>query len=73
MKYVLKYIEPDKPGKLSVHDYDVAVADLVNYLDYMAEPVKNERIQLGIKVLIFLAILFVFAYWTKREYWKDVH
>jgi ubiquinol-cytochrome c reductase cytochrome c1 subunit len=73
VKYLLKYIEPDKPGKLSVHDYDVAVADLVNYLDYMAEPVRNERIQLGIKVLIFLAILFVFAYWTKREYWKDVH
>lgn len=73
VKYVLKYIEPDKPGKLSVHDYDVAVADLVNYLDYMGEPIKNERIQLGIKVLIFLALLFVFAYWTKREYWKDVH
>lgn len=73
VKYVLKTIEPDKPGKLSVHDYDVAVADLVNYLDYMGEPIKNERIQLGIKVLIFLALLFVFAYWTKREYWKDVH
>ena len=73
VKYVLKSVEPDKPGKLSVHDYDVVVADLVNYLDYMGEPVKNERIQLGIKVLIFLALLFVFAYWTKREYWKDVH
>jgi ubiquinol-cytochrome c reductase cytochrome c1 subunit len=73
VRYVLKAIEPDKPGKLSVHDYDVAVADLVNYMDYMAEPVKNERIQLGIKVLIFLALLFVLAYWTKREYWKDVH
>lgn len=73
VKYVLKYIEPDKPGKLSVHDYGAAVADLVNYLDYMGEPIKNERIQLGIKVLIFLALLFVFAYWTKREYWKDVH
>jgi ubiquinol-cytochrome c reductase cytochrome c1 subunit len=73
VKYLLKYIEPDKPGKLSGHDYDVAVADLVNYLDYMGEPIKNERIQLGIKVLIFLALLFVFAYWTKREYWKDVH
>lgn len=73
VKYVLKTIEPDKPGKLSVHDYDAAIADLVNYLDYMGEPIKNERIQLGIKVLIFLALLFVFAYWTKREYWKDVH
>jgi ubiquinol-cytochrome c reductase cytochrome c1 subunit len=73
LKYVLKFIEPDKPGKLSVRDYDAAVADLVNFLEYMAEPVKNERIQLGIKVLIFLALLFVFAYLTKREYWKDVH
>ena len=73
VRYVLKYIAPDKPGSLSVQDYDVTVADLVNYLDYMGEPVRNERIQLGIKVLIFLAILFGFAYWTKREYWKDVH
>lgn len=73
VKYVLKYITPDKPGKLSVRDYDAAVTDIVNYLDYMAEPNKNERIQLWIKVLIFLGILFAFAYLTKREYWKDVH
>ena len=73
VKYVLKYIEPDKAGTMSVHDFDVAVVDIVNFMEYMAEPVKNERIQLGIKVLIFLAILFVFAYATKRAYWKDVH
>ena len=24
-------------------------------------------------VLLFLGVLFVFAYWMKREYWKDVH
>jgi len=24
-------------------------------------------------VLIFLGVLFVFAYWLKREYWKEVH
>ena len=73
VKYVLKYIELDKAGTMSVHDFDVAVVDLVNFMDYMAEPVKNERIQLGIKVLIFLAVLFVFAYSAKRAYWKDVH
>ena len=49
------------------------VADLVNYLDYMAEPTKNKRISLGIVVLLYLGVLFVFAYWLKREYWKDVH
>ena len=72
-KYVLRVVEPDKAGKLSARDYDASVADLVNYLDYIAEPGRTNRIQLGIKVLIFLAMLYVFAYWTKREYWKDVH
>jgi ubiquinol-cytochrome c reductase cytochrome c1 subunit len=72
-KYILRVVEPDQPGTLSPQEYDTAVVDIVNYLDYIAEPAKGERIQVGIKVLIFLAILFVFAYWTKREYWKDVH
>ena len=49
------------------------VADLVNYLDYMGEPTKNKRISLGLIVLLYLGVLFVFAYWMKREYWKDVH
>ena len=49
------------------------VADLVNFLDYMAEPAKNKRISLGLIVLLYLGVLFVFAYWMKREYWKDVH
>ena len=37
------------------------------------EPAKNKRISLGIIVLLFLGVLFIFAYWLKREYWKDVH
>ena len=28
---------------------------------------------LGIVVLLFLGVLFFFAYWLKREYWKDLH
>lgn len=72
-KYLLRYVEPERPGTMSLQAYDTAVTDLVNFLDYIAEPAKNERIQLGIKVLIFLGILFVFAYWAKREFWKDVH
>ncbi len=72
-KYVLRYVEPERAGTMSKEQYETAVVDLVNFMEYMAEPAKNERIQLGIKVLIFLSILFVFAYWAKREYWKDVH
>ena len=32
-----------------------------------------ERYRLGVKVLLFLVILFVFAFLLNREYWKDVH
>jgi ubiquinol-cytochrome c reductase cytochrome c1 subunit len=61
-----------KPGALSERDYDQFVADLVNYLDYMAEPAKLERVRLGALVLFFLALLFVLALAMKKAYWKDV-
>jgi ubiquinol-cytochrome c reductase cytochrome c1 subunit len=49
------------------------VADLVGFLTYMGEPMATFRKELGVIVLIFLAVLFVFSYALKREYWKDVH
>jgi len=61
------------PGKLKPQEFDAAVGDLVAYLKYMGEPVAEFRKQLGVIVLIFLAIFFVFAYALKREYWKDIH
>lgn len=62
-----------KPGKLKPQEYDAAVADLVGFLNYMGEPMGEFRKQLGVVVLIFLAVTFVFAYALKREYWKDIH
>jgi ubiquinol-cytochrome c reductase cytochrome c1 subunit len=62
-----------KPGKLRAEEYDAMVADLVGYLTYMGEPVSGFRKNLGVAVLIALAILFVFSYALKREYWKDIH
>lgn len=49
------------------------MADITNFLTYAAEPFQLERERLGVKVLIFLFILFWPAYFLKREYWKDVH
>jgi ubiquinol-cytochrome c reductase cytochrome c1 subunit len=72
-KYVVKTLAMDTPGTLSPVEYKKFVADLVNYLDYMAEPVRNERINIGIIVMIYLGVLFVFAYALKRAYWKDIH
>jgi ubiquinol-cytochrome c reductase cytochrome c1 subunit len=62
-----------KPGKMKAEDYDAMVADLVGFLKYMGEPVGEYRKNLGVVVLIALAILFVFSYALKREYWKDIH
>ena len=72
-KWVVKTVAPDVTGALSPVEYKSFVADLVNYLDYMGEPVRNERVNVGIVVLIYLGVLFVFAYALKRNYWKDVH
>jgi ubiquinol-cytochrome c reductase cytochrome c1 subunit len=48
------------------------VADLVNYLAFMAEPAQNERKHWGILVLFFLSFFVVIALMLKNEYWKDV-
>ncbi len=61
------------PGKLSPADYDKQISDLVGFLQWMGEPVQEQRKQIGYFVLAFLAVLFVFAYALKKEYWKDVH
>lgn len=72
-KYVVKTLTEDTPGTLSGAEYETFVADLVNYLDYMGEPVKNERINIGIVVLIFLGVLFALVYALKRDYWAELH
>lgn len=63
----------DKPGTLTPIEYDETVADLVNYMSYMAEPARHDRKTIGIYALLFLGVMFIFAYLLKKEYWKDVH
>ena len=67
------HLELAQPGSMTPEEFNAFVADLVNFMVYLGEPVQNERRSLGIKVLIFLAIFFVFAYLLKKEYWKDIH
>jgi len=60
------------PGQLSPEDYDHFVRDTVNFLDYIGEPMQLERQRLGLRVITFLFVFFLFAWLLKREYWKDV-
>jgi ubiquinol-cytochrome c reductase cytochrome c1 subunit len=62
-----------KPGTLQPAEFDSMVADLVGFLNHIGEPMANFRKELGVVVLIFLFVLFVFSYALKREYWKDIH
>jgi ubiquinol-cytochrome c reductase cytochrome c1 subunit len=68
-----KMLVLEKPGNLSVLEYDKLARDLVNFLSYMAEPEKTKRSQIGVVVLFFLLLLLLPAWLLKKEYWKDVH
>ena len=60
------------PGKLSKVEYDQATADLVGFLDWMAEPAQNHRKRLGVWVLLFLGVFTVFAWRLNAAFWKDI-
>jgi ubiquinol-cytochrome c reductase cytochrome c1 subunit len=60
------------PGTMSPVDYDSAVADLVAYMSWMAEPTQKTRQQLGVWVLLFLGLLSFFAWRLNAAYWKDI-
>ncbi|UTA48836.1 cytochrome b N-terminal domain-containing protein [Simiduia sp. 21SJ11W-1] len=60
-------------GTMSAEEFDQAIYDLVNFLEYIAEPYALDRERIGIYVLLFLLVLFVFVYLLNREYWKDIH
>lgn len=52
--------------------FKAQVGDLVNFLNYAAEPHQHERKIYGIIVILFLFIFLIPVYLLHREYWKDV-
>jgi len=72
VEHVFKGLKLETPGTRSPADYNADVADLVAYLQWMSEPAQNFRVQLGVWVLIFLAIFWVICWRLNAAYWKDV-
>jgi ubiquinol-cytochrome c reductase cytochrome c1 subunit len=70
--HVFKGFEQTKPGALNKADYDLAVADLVAYLQWMGEPAQNQRVRMGVWVLLFLAVFTLIAWRLNASYWKDI-
>lgn len=62
----------DGNGRLSPDEYDIAIRDLVNFLEYTGEPTRLQSESIGRGVLIFIVIFFVFALLLKKEYWREV-
>ena len=60
-------------GTMTTAEFDAAVYDLVNFLEYVAEPVAVKRQSIGFYVLGFLVILFIFVYFLNREFWREIH
>ena len=70
--HALKGWEQVTPGKMTPLEYDEAVGDLVSYLQWMAEPNQNSRVQIGVWVMLFLLIFLVIAWRLNASYWKDI-
>ncbi|MFC5609659.1 cytochrome c1 [Variovorax soli] len=69
---VVSGFEQVTPGTMTPMQFDQAVGDLVNYMQWMAEPAQNTRIRVGVWVLLFLSLALVFVWRLNAAYWKDV-
>jgi ubiquinol-cytochrome c reductase cytochrome c1 subunit len=70
--HVFKGWKQVSPGKLSLTEYDAAVGDLVNYMQWMSEPAQSTRVKIGVWVMIFLLIFMLIAWRLNAAFWKDI-
>ena len=60
-------------GTYDEAQYDQVAYDLANFLHYMGDPTRQERISTGTWVIGFLVVLLVLAYFLNRSYWSGIH
>jgi ubiquinol-cytochrome c reductase cytochrome c1 subunit len=58
--------------QLQARQFDADAADLVAFLAFVTDPSRSKRIQIGVWVLIFLALFSVAAWRLNAVYWKDI-
>jgi len=73
MSHETHALELETEGKLSKTEYNQLVADLVNFLAYVGEPSKLQRMALAKWVLLYLVIFLLVAYPMKKAFWRDIH
>lgn len=72
MVQVFKGWNTVKEGKLSPLEFDQAMGDLAGYMQWMAEPGQNDRVRIGVWVMIFLMFFTFIAWRLNAAYWKDI-
>jgi ubiquinol-cytochrome c reductase cytochrome c1 subunit len=60
------------PGSMDAEAYDDFVRDTVNFLAYIAEPIRSDRRKLGVWVIMFLIFFLILSVQLKKQIWKDV-
>jgi ubiquinol-cytochrome c reductase cytochrome b subunit len=60
-------------GELNAEDFDQVVSDIVNFLYYMGEPIRERRKEIGLWVLAFLGLLYIAVALMSHEFAKDYH
>lgn len=68
----IESLKLEATGTMTERDYDALVADITNFMAYVADPIKLTRHRVGMWVMLFLFGLLAVTYFLKKEYWKDV-
>jgi ubiquinol-cytochrome c reductase cytochrome c1 subunit len=70
--HVFGGFEQVSPGAMTAAEFDTATADLVGYLEWMAEPAQGTRKRLGAWVLLFMSCFALLAWRLNASFWKEV-
>ena len=67
-----KGFEQLSAGSMDAEEYDDFARDTVNFLAYIAEPIRSDRRKIGVWVIMFLVFFFILSAQLKKQIWKDV-
>ncbi|MGH6610651.1 MAG: cytochrome c1, partial [Burkholderiaceae bacterium] len=67
IRYAFKPLNPDQ-----ARQFDADAADLVAFLAFITDPTASKRVQIGVWVLLFLALFVVIAWRLNSVYWKKI-
>ena len=75
---IIKMAQPIKDDSVTYQGdtkatLDQEAHDVVNFLQWAAEPEMEMRKRMGIKVLIFLGVMTGVFYAVKKRIWKNLH